>query len=292
MGDRLWIMPNNDLEAKTIIEMLKKAGENVLSTLQAWGASWEGLEDNIKARIKEEILNNENIKIYGIELQGEAPDNAKNIDHHVYDEEDRSNNKSSIEQVADLLGVKLTIDEMFVAENDKGHISAMKALGAKLGMNEEEINSIIDNIRRRDRETQGITKEQEANAQEAINKLGEIEGKVSLICVEIPESKCAPITDGLYDKYDNLLIIGGDGETNFFGETELINELNEKFPGGWSGGQLDKGSGFWGGYADQNKIKDYIINEFVKKDLPIRNSAGEPDRYNNTTNKEENDLEI
>lgn len=31
--------------------------------------------------------------------------------------------------------------------------------------------------------------------------------------------------------------------------------LNERFPGGWSGGQLDQGNGFWGGYADQSAIK-------------------------------------
>ena len=40
--------------------------------------------------------------------------------------------------------------------------------------------------------------------------------------------------------------------------------LNEKFPGGWSGGQLEQGSGFWGGYADQNAIKTEVQNALQK----------------------------
>lgn len=51
------------------------------------------------------------------------------------------------------------------------------------------------------------------------------------------------------------MITSGDGETNFYGTTEIIQMLNERFPVGWSGGQLDQGSGFWGGYADQSAIK-------------------------------------
>jgi len=36
MASRLWIVPNNDLEAKTIVEMLEKNGEEHLVTGQAW----------------------------------------------------------------------------------------------------------------------------------------------------------------------------------------------------------------------------------------------------------------
>lgn len=44
---RLWITPSNDLEAKTIIEMLERNEEEYLVTGQAWGA-WENLEEEIK----------------------------------------------------------------------------------------------------------------------------------------------------------------------------------------------------------------------------------------------------
>ena len=46
---RVWIVPANDLEAKAIIAILKREGETVLTTSQAWGASWENLEKSIKA---------------------------------------------------------------------------------------------------------------------------------------------------------------------------------------------------------------------------------------------------
>ena len=107
----------------------------------------------------------------------------------------------------------------------------------------------------RDREMQGVTPEQEAQAQEAVEKLGEISEKREYIQLDLPHSKTSTVTDRLYGKYDNLLITSGDGETNFYGTTEIIQMLNERFPGGWSGGQLDQGSGFWGGYADQSAIK-------------------------------------
>ena len=44
----------------------------------------------------------------------------------------------------------------------------------------------------------------------------------------------------------------------------LIQMLNERFPGGWSGGQLDQGSGFWGGYADQSTIKAAVQTALQK----------------------------
>lgn len=99
--ERLWIVPNNDLEAKTIIEMLEREEEKFLVTGQTWGASWDNLEDEIKAEIE---AKKENSEIYGVELQGDS-NGAKNVDHHSYGDDDRSNEKSSIEQVAGILGV-------------------------------------------------------------------------------------------------------------------------------------------------------------------------------------------
>lgn len=53
MENRLWVTPKNDLEAKTIVEMLQREGEDVLITGQAWGASWEKLEEELKTKIEE-----------------------------------------------------------------------------------------------------------------------------------------------------------------------------------------------------------------------------------------------
>lgn len=240
---RLWIVPNNDLEAKTIIEMLEREGEKFLVTGQAWGASWENLEDEIRAKVEQEIKLGK--AVYGVELQGDSQ-GAINIDHHKYGDDDRSNSKASIEQVAEVLGIELTLDERFVAANDKGYITEMQKLGKELGINEKDLQKIIDNIRMRDRQTQGITLEQEAEAQDAVERLGDLSEKQEYIAIDLSHSKTATVTDRLFGKYDNLLITSGDGETNFYGISEIIQMLSEKFPGGWSGGQLEQGSGFWG----------------------------------------------
>lgn len=270
-NNRLWVCPNNDLEAKTIIEMLEREGEKYLVTGQTWGASWEKLEEEIKKELKEALENG--TEVYGIELQGNS-NGAINIDHHIYGEDDRRNQKSSIEQVADILGKELTLDEQFVSANDKGYIPAMEELGEKLKIDPQDIKEIIANIRMRDRETQGITSKQEAQAEEAIKKLGELKEKRNYISIDLPHSKTSTVTDRLYGKYDNLLITSGDGETNFYGTTEIIQMLNERFPGGWSGGQLDQGSGFWGGYADQSAIKA-AVQEALQKTIDSKDNREE-----------------
>jgi hypothetical protein len=242
--------------------MLERNGEEFLVTGQDWGASWDKLEEEIKQAIKQS--KEEEKQVYGVELKGDA-NGAVNIDHHRYDDDDRSNPDSSIEQVAKILGVDLSIDEQFIAANDKGFIPAMLELGKNLGISESDLKEIVANIRMRERQVQGITMEQEAQAEEAISKLGEISNKQALIKVEdLPHSKTATITDRLFGKYDNLLITSTNGETNFFGKTEIIKALNDKFPKGWSGGQLDQGSGFWGGYADQEEIKKFVESEVAK----------------------------
>lgn len=271
MENRLWVTPNNDLEAKTIVEMLQREGEDFLVTGQAWGASWEKLEEEIKERIEE--AKRKLKTVYGVELQGDS-NGAINIDHHTYGEDDRSNPKSSIEQVAEVLGVELTLDEQFVSANDKGYIPAMEKLGAELGISGEDLQEIIANIRMRGREMQEVTPEQEAQAQEAVEKLGEIAEKRKYIQLDLPHSKTSIVTDRLYGKYDNLLITSGDGETNFYGTTEIIQMLNERFPGGWSGGQLDQGSGFWGGYADQSAIKA-AVQEALQKTIDSKDNREE-----------------
>ena len=269
---RLFVTPRNDGEAVAIIEMLEKNGEQFLVTGQAWGASWDGLEEDIKEKI--EKAKQDGIEVIGVELQGDSH-GATNIDHHVYGEDDRSNPKASIEQVADKIGAQLTLEERFVAANDKGYIPAMEKLGEELGITGADLETIIQNVRMKDRMAQGITLEQEEQAKAAIEPLGDLAAKRSYIEINLPHSKTATVTDRLYGKYDELLIISGDGESNFYGSTETINMLNEKFPGGWSGGQLDQENGFWGGYVDQNALRE-ALREYMDEKYNHQNKHKHP----------------
>ena len=85
-----------------------------------------------------------------------------------------------------------------------------------------------------------------------------------LNAVYLPHSKCATVTDRLYGQYDNLLIVCGDGELDFYGKGSICKDLNAKFEG-WCGGDLDN-SGFWGGYASPDDVKAFI-DEALDKTL-------------------------
>ena len=302
MEDKIFIVPNNDGEALAIIDLLKQngyeEGKNLFITEQGWGASWKGLEPEIKNAIRNAAQRNEVTEfrsdgysysgsgrviiqgnlpeiepsehvghgytgpieplapdfshIYGVELQGKTMCN--NIDHHIYEGDDRSNPKSSIEQVADLIGIELSIEQQFIAANDRGFIPEMESLGEMLMLEQEEISEHIQNTRALDRNAQGITQEQEHQAERAI--LETLTRNGNLTIVELPHSKCATVTDRLYGQYENMLIICADGELDFYGKGEICKQLQEQFQG-WSGGDLDN-SGFWGGYANPEEVKQFI----------------------------------
>lgn len=256
----LIVTPVNDGEAIQISKILKNKKVKTLVTKQGWGASWANLEPEIKKQIEE--YKNKGYKIYGVELQGQAPEGMINIDHHKYDGDDRSSDKSSLEQVADLIGYKLSLYEEFIAANDKGFIPAMLALAKTKNLSKKETQKLIEKVRLQDRAAQGITPEQERIAEKAIE---EAEVSDHLTVVRMGHSKTATICDRLYGKYKNLLILSGDGEVNFFGAKRVIEALSSLVEGSWSGGDIIHDNGFWGGYPSQ----DLDIEKEVKNLLNI-----------------------
>jgi hypothetical protein len=290
MAQFTFVVPRNDVESVAIVELLKRngyeEGKDLFVTSQGWGASWAGLEPDIKKAIRSagrrfrwsqvrymqgypagvetregacppsgatevEELVPDFSHIYGVELQGQTLCN--NIDHHIYDGDDRHNDLSSLEQVAQLLGVTLSVEEAFIAANDKGYIPAMKQLGEELFMEETEVNAMIEKVRALDRSAQGITADQEEQAEQALQNA---ETCGSLTVVRLPHSKCATITDRLFGQYENLLVLCGDGEANFYGKGELCRSLLANFEG-WAGGDLNT-SGFWGGYPNQRDVEKFV----------------------------------
>ena len=156
-----------------------------------------------------------------------------------------------------------------VAANDAGYIPAMMTLGATA----EE----VARVRLADRSAQGITPEQERQAEEAIAASEVIGG---LVIVHLAHSKCATVTDRLFGKYpggrENLLVLSGDGEVNYFGDGALCAALKEKFPEApapwapekmaqsWAGGSgLGKAGGqaFWGGYPSEDEVLAFLKKE-------------------------------
>ena len=149
---RLFLLGGYDLEMLTIKQLLEDRNDCVVADKHLY---WDNA---LLSAYQEELLEYADCEIYGIELRENitVPDNYISIDHH----NDRSSGPSTLEQVASILGVTLTRYQQLVAANDKGYIPAMKALGAS----KEE----IDEIRRKDREAQGVTEEDELLAEQSI----------------------------------------------------------------------------------------------------------------------------
>ena len=214
--------------------------------------------------------------VYGVELKGDSPYN--NIDHHSYCDKDWNTGEilyqddrtkkengdpkqTSIEQVAELIGVELTLDQKFIAANDRGFVEAMRDLGHSIGMSELQISQKITDIRMREHEIlakiQGITPEMEKQAIVAIKEATYTEN--GCMVISLPHSKCATVTDRIPEQeYDGgLLIVCGDGERDYYGPSEKVAELSSQF-GGWTG-DVNQEFTFWGAYnVDPAEIIELI----------------------------------
>ena len=318
---RVWIVPENDLEANAIIDLLKRNGEQVVVTRQGWGATWTSMSaeevdavyDAFEAQCTPETMGTwkeclittsgggehdvsgtygeflkevnrigkpsagnwhgvcnfypqDNV-LYGIELQGRASLvfyglNVVNIDHHCYPGDDRSNPKSSLEQVAEVLGVELNRRELFVAANDRGYIPAMEKLARELGIKPGSFSwkSLVDDTRLADRAAQGITPTQEVAAEEAIASK-EVIGDLTV--VRLAHSKCATVTDRLFGQYTELFIICGDGELDYFGPHAKVEMLQQQFDGFSS-------DGFWGVPPEKRQDPEEVLKCLsFKKHRPV-----------------------
>lgn len=257
-----FLIGGNDLEMNEIRRVLAENDIPLEDNDLHWGAK---IEDYAGKQI-DTIVGQGKIPI-AIELAGaENLEGVEVIDHH----NENSNKKASILQVLELLDIEPTVDQLFIAANDSGYIPEMQKLGKELGMSDQEIQDKIDEIRLKDRESQGITAEQELAAERALENLSvEQIGDHTLTIVRMEHSKCATITDRLFGQYDQLVIFSEDGETNFYGNGKVCRELQgnkigvdengyDKFDnfGGWTGGSLE--SGFWGGYVNPDEVLNQL----------------------------------
>jgi len=236
-----FFLGGKDAEMVEIASLLATAGEWMVNKNLGWGAKASAYA----AEILEAVRKGLTPVLVELEVDFELPTGAVVVDHHGA----RASEPASILQVLGLLGIDPTRRQLLVAANDSGYIPAMLAMGAT----PEEVAE----IRLADRSAQGITLEQEAEAERAIS-VAEIKGR--LTTVRMAHSKCATVTDRLFGRYDQLLILSGDGEVNFYGDGAICAELKTKF-GGWNGGSgLGKAgeSAFWGGYPKQEEVLDFI----------------------------------
>ncbi len=235
----LFLIGGHDLEMQTIIELLKENDQNFVDRNLRW--------DNAVLSVYKDLLGFEGA-IFGVELYEDITPrkNYYRIDHH----NDFIGKKSSLEQVADILGVKMTRCQKLVAANDSRYIPGMVDLGAT----ETEIRE----IRKADRKAQGVTDADEILADKAIeNNLSMRNG---VMVVKLETNRFSAICDKLYP-YKKLLIYS-DSELVYYGED--VGKVACRFEDEIKCGRAFKGggeTGFFGlasGHFSKNEILYYL----------------------------------
>lgn len=248
MKKLVFFLGGADAEMVEISKVLAQVGAEIHNAGLGWGAAASVYAAEISA-----VAAAGGVPVL-VELNTDIdlPEGVILVDHHG----DRSSEPASILQVLSLLGLEPNRWQQLIAANDSGYIPAMVEMGAT----SEEVAA----VRLADRSAQGITPEQEEAAEAAIAGR-EVAGRLTV--VHLPHSKCATVTDRLFGQYDQLLVLSGDGEVNFYGDGQLCSVLKESFDG-WNGGSglaQKGGSAFWGGYPNHAEIEAFIKYAFGEK---------------------------
>lgn len=198
-NEMLFLLGGHDLEMLTIADVLKSLG----IAYRDKGLRWDNACLSRYRQEVEEYADDASWRLYGIELQEDmaAPDNYIRIDHH----NDYSGKESSLQQVAALFSYPLNRYQRLVAANDRGYIPEMLRQGAT----PEE----VARIRRADRKAQGVTAEEEEEAEKAVARK---KAYGDLTVVQACSSHFSPICDRLFP-YRRLLV-HTDRECTFYGE--------------------------------------------------------------------------
>jgi len=211
----IFLLGGHDLEMHTIKEVLVnngfKEGETFFDKKLQWNTAKLSAYNDVIAKNGEKT-------VYAVELEEDTPlpKNYHRIDHH----NDFSDKEASLLQILALLGEKPTREQELISANDARYIPGMKCLDAS----EEEIAK----IRKRDREIQGISKNEDEVAKKIVldkSKRKEISGITVVDADKIPFSA---ISDTLYfeNKQTTKTIIYNDVKIVFYGfPTESIKEI-------------------------------------------------------------------
>lgn len=215
----------HDLEMLTIRELLQAEGERFFDADLSWGAKASAYGH----QIVDAIVRGETPVL--IELENDMALRLQqfiNVDHHG--SAAGVDAPTSLDQVFRLLALppeRWTRWHALVAANDRGHIPAMRRMGAT----DEEIAK----VRAADRAAQGITATHEREAEAAI-EAAESFGGGELLTVRLPHEKTAAVVDRLAMQSSppqNVLVLSPK-EENFFGRGDLVRALDGEFPvAGW-----------------------------------------------------------
>ncbi len=238
-----------DAEMVTIRQILKENKLPFIDLQLKWGAKLSAYKNELSKLSKEQTP-----VFIELNLDIEYPSNAVVIDHH--NERAGKDQKTSIEQVAELLGVKLDRWQQLISANDKGYIGGMEEYGAT----EEEIKK----VRELDKEKQGVTSEDEEKAKISVEHFLTRISNDSVI-IDSQTEKTSAVLDLIYKFYRHIFIITPSGKLSYSGNQQIIEilkntyselELTNKNINIWFGGYLPD-HGYFG--SDKALTKQEII---------------------------------
>ncbi len=256
----LFLLGGPDLEMEAIGELLKQHGYVCLDAGLGWGNASVTAYEGSKHAEEIQQASEQGITIVGIELKGKPAlwQNYVLIDHHNENED----KPSSLEQVANLLDITLNRAQQLIAANDSGYIPALREIGAS----EEEIRD----IRKRDRQAQGITEEDERLAKKSIDENLTAEGITTV--VRALTSHFSSVGDRL--AWHQSLLIYNEKKLVYYGRHRdvLIQAFSEhlKTEKAYHGGGI---RGFFG--FDEKAFSTREIQDLKRRVLKCINTAEE-----------------
>lgn len=284
-SDLVFFLGGADTEMCRIAEVLAEAGCEVRDAKLGWGAKASAYEKDLRDPMawvgQDPDMPVEHARAFGmmdpewkqnipvlieLEIDCELPRTAIVIDHH----NERAGEAPAILQVLSLLGREPTRWDYIVAANDAGWYPGLAGTAEIPGMgflippaSEDEMKQ----VRSGDYGLQGITAEMLAEVDRALSAPVEMIGSVRV--VRMSHSKTGPVGDAFAIpafstgvKVPQYVVFSEDGEMNFSGDGAVCAELKEKFEG-WSGGAglgKEGQTAFWGGYADQKEVEEWLKN--------------------------------
>jgi len=249
-----------DAEMVAIKEILDEKRISYFDKKLKWGAKLSEYKEELS-----KISENQIPVFIELNIDINYPERSKIIDHHGGNA--GKDKKTSIEQVAELLGVELNRKQLLISANDKNYIWGMIEIGAT----DEEIKE----IRSLDKKAQGVTEEDEKNAELSIKHYLKRLSYDTVIIYSLTE-KISPIIDRVYKYYRHIFIITPSDEINYSGTGQIVELLIKHYEKlketnqniyYWYGGNLPKRGYFGSNYKLTEEEIINIIEPFIAKEI-------------------------
>jgi len=234
----IFFLGGYDAEMVAIKEILNEQKLTYYDHNLKWGAKLSEYKEELSKITKDQIP-----VFIELNLDIDYPANSIIIDHHG--DKAGKDKKTSIEQVAELLNIELNRKQKLISANDRDYIWGMLELDAT----EEEIKE----IRKMDRQAQGVTEDDEKKAEMSIRHYLKRLSKNVVLIYSLTE-KTSPIIDRIYKYYEHIFIISPSDILLYSGSGKGVELLKD--------------------YYDDLKKDKPEINYWFGGNLPIRGFFG------------------